>query len=658
MILFMKKATLIFLFNFCIALAALAASHVPYQGSRIFWDTSTLKTVFASGGYARIAQLQDGRLMACVENNGIDISFSSNKGNTWSAPVKIVSNGNIPECVPDLLQTADGTIIVAYNPRPNEPYSADRRFGIHLKRSTDNGRTWSDDIPVFDADFNYWNGCWEPSLLQLPNGELQLYFADESEFPYSDEQQISVCRSYDDGVNWTAPARVSFQEGNGARDGMPSAVILNNGNIAVAIENSGWPGVGDFIPTIVTSTLQQNWNPWVGYPSNRRWKAFDPSYVSSNVKGGAPYIRRLPWGETVLSHQSTSLNSYGKFDMLVYVGDENAQNFKAMSKPFSSSAQNSYLWNSLCVIDTGVVVAVGNIDGGQVVMQKGYAVRTLQAPFASPTIDGRQTSADGYYKGNARQLILGRERGTNFTADFAYDEDSLYFTSRVSDIDQVTNRGSNSDGVTLLIDTRNASSDYRIAEGIYRLLFLANGQMRVARGNGSSSWQWSGLSQDTLGTHYVKAGTTRYYIVEAAIPWSALGLTQAEIPNGTHMRVNVMLQNNNKDNSSMPVGYEMLPDSKRDESWSWMDFYLQPHDATGVRTVKPGKGGAVAVHNNGRDITIEGGDVNTTEVYTAAGLLVGKYNGRRFTLPASIRGIVLIRIKLSDNSTVTQKILL
>lgn len=291
-------------------------------------------------------------------------------------------------------------------------------------------------------------------------------------------------------------------------------------------------------------------------------------------------------------------------------------------------------------------------------MQKGYAVRTLQAPFSSPTINGRQTNADGYYKGNARQLILGRELGTNFTADFAYDEDSLYFTSRVSDIDQVTNRGSNSDGVTLLLDTRNASSDYRIAEGIYRILFLANGQMRVARGNGSSSWQWSGLSQDTLDTHYVKTGTARYYIVEAAIPWSALGFTQADIPNGTHMRVNVMLQNNNKGNNSIPVSYEMLPDSKRDESWSWMDFYLQPHDATGIETIKSNKNNNLVVHNNGRNITIDGDDVTTTEVYTAAGLLVGKYKGKRFTLPASIRGIVLIRIKLSDNSFVTQKLLL
>ena len=43
--------------------ATLAARHEPYKGSRIFWDNATRKTVFSSGGYARIIQLKDGRLM-------------------------------------------------------------------------------------------------------------------------------------------------------------------------------------------------------------------------------------------------------------------------------------------------------------------------------------------------------------------------------------------------------------------------------------------------------------------------------------------------------------------------------------------------------------------------------------------------------------------
>ena len=52
----------------------------PYKGSRIFWDTSSQTTIFPTGNYARLIELQDGRLLAAAESGGIAISFSENKG--------------------------------------------------------------------------------------------------------------------------------------------------------------------------------------------------------------------------------------------------------------------------------------------------------------------------------------------------------------------------------------------------------------------------------------------------------------------------------------------------------------------------------------------------------------------------------------------------
>ena len=116
---------------------AVAGNVTPYKGSRIFWDTTSRSVVFGTGWYARMIQLQDGRLMAACEHGGIDISFSNNGGKSWTSPTKIVSNtNNVPNCVPDLIQLKDGTIIVAYNPRPNTPYTEDRRFGMRCKRSS------------------------------------------------------------------------------------------------------------------------------------------------------------------------------------------------------------------------------------------------------------------------------------------------------------------------------------------------------------------------------------------------------------------------------------------------------------------------------------------------------------------------------------------
>ena len=193
---------------------AVAGNVTPYKGSRIFWDTTSRSVVFGTGWYARMIQLQDGRLMAACEHGGIDISFSNNGGKSWTSPTKIVSNtNNVPNCVPDLIQLKDGTIIVAYNPRPNTPYTEDRHFGMRCKRSTDNGTTWSNEIFVYDASYIWDDGCWEPSLIELPSGELQLYYSDEGPYTNSNEQNMSVCRSFDGGLTWSKPDIVSYRAG-------------------------------------------------------------------------------------------------------------------------------------------------------------------------------------------------------------------------------------------------------------------------------------------------------------------------------------------------------------------------------------------------------------------------------------------------------------
>ena len=560
-----RKTLLVFTVSTLLSasLPGFSAWHRPYKGSRIFWDNSTRKTVFKSGGYARIIQLQDGRLMAVCENNGINIAFSMNKGDIWSAAKKIVANtNNVPNCAPDLIQMADGTIVVGYNPRPSQPYTKDRRFGIRCKRSTDNGRTWSDEIFVNDASYTFEDGCWEPSFLELPSGELQLYFADEGPYTTSNEQQISMCRSFDGGKTWTAAQKVSFRARS--RDGMPSAIILQNGKtIALAFEDNGWNGVNNFIPTIATCPLEINWtNYWAKANSQYRWKAVDYSYCPLR-RGGAPYLRKLPWGETIMSHQGENGNGVdmSKQQMWVYVGNEEAKSFKAMSEPFG--ADNS-LWNSLAVIDSGTVVAVGGMSG-RIDMIKGRALRQLCAPYGHPKIDGRLIRNEGYYIGDATQMTLGHSANkVQFTADFAYDEDSLYFISRVSDVTQHPLKSAYSDGVTLFLDTRYASDEYPVT-GIYRLFFMLTGDIATYEGS-TEKKRW--ISSELTGVRSVVKTAKRIYTIEAAIPWKSLGYDKA--PEGHLMRANIMMHDNRT--GSKKVIYSMLPDARRDASWSWMDF--------------------------------------------------------------------------------------
>lgn len=634
-----------------VALPSFAEGKSPYKGSRIFWDVTTQRTVFKNGGYARMIELRDGRLMAVTERSGIEIAFSSDMGDSWTEPVKIVTNPTaLPECVPDLIQLSDGTILVGYNPRPTSPYSPERRFGIHLKRSTDNGVTWSDDIRVRDADYTFDNGCWEPSFLELPSGEVHLYYADEEPYTSNSDQQISLCRSFDGGVTWSDPEKVSYR--TGWRDGMPSAVILNDGNIAMAYEDNGCPGFeGSFMPAISVCPLTTNWHDyWTDGASPNRWQARDYSFVSSDIRGGAPYLRVLPWGETVLSHQST-YNNNGRHNMFVYVGDEHAKNFKAACAPFRLNSNEEALWTSLAVVDTGVVVAVAPISG-HVEMMKGYPVSMLQAAYATPTVDGTQVDGEGYYKDNASQIILGREKGTRFTGDFAYDTDSLYFTSLVSDADQVAESGSNGDGISLYLDTDYASS-LRPEPGMFCFFFRVNGTMEVSYGaTDLRSWKRCEAG-DTLNVHYAVARHEGYYVVEAAIPWSSMGIEGT--PAGRLMRANVMLHNR-ASSGTTPV-YEMLPDASRDASWSWMDLLLRAGGGSvGVECVESA---APKVVVSGRQLSVSQADVERIALYAADGRCLGVHSHcNTVSLPQGSKGLVAALITLKNGDVISRKIIM
>lgn len=549
-----------------------AATIARYSGSRIFWDARNPVTVFNSGGYARMIELQDGRLFACCESGGIKVCFSTNKGRTWSSPTLIAPNANnTPNCVPDLIQLSDGSIIVGYNPRPSKPYTEDRRFGIRVRRSTDNGKTWSDEIFVYDADYTFENGCWEPSFLELPSGELQLYFADESPYMTTSEQQISLCRSFDGGLTWTEPQRVSYR--SGYRDGMPVPVLLSDKkNIVVAIEDNGWSGVGDFVPTTVRTSLSNNWknNFFVNGSSTQRNRSINHNYCPV-AKGGAPYLRVLPGGETVLSHQST----YGDGDnmkMYVYVGNKQAKDFKAMSRPFYQGTTKGCWWNSLAVIDTGIVVAVGGLDG-KIAMVKGYPMKQFFAPYASQLTDGRLTKDDTYYEASAKQVPMGNETGTFSYADFCYDHDMLYMTCLVYRR-EARSEEPFPDGVTFYVESKGASTDIPLASA-FRFSMLPDGTLSIGKGNGTG---WTQTTLPTVSAASVVSATN--YRLELAIPWSAIGLSFA--PVGQNLSVNLEILTG--DGTQQLI--ESIPDASPTKPATWMPLKLIEADPSGIGSIK------------------------------------------------------------------------
>ena len=524
---------------------------------------------------------------------------------------------SVPYHVPDLIQLTDGTIVVGFNPRPTEPYSENRRFGIRAVRSTDNGKTWSDAIFIYDARHTFGDGCWEPSFLELPSGELQCYFANENDFTSSNEQCISMCRSFDKGLTWGKPVRVSFRPGT--RDGMPVPILTADNEIVVIIEDNGWPGRSGFRATTVRCSLEDNWSSVVGADSPNRNMIFanegDKQYVSA-----APYLRHLASGETIASWQGDYGDREGvgsdAYGMFVAVGDADAREFKGITAPFHLSRSQHSLWNSVATVGDGSVIALGSVaevgEGDAVHMVKGYPMKRFEANYGTPVVDASITGVEWIYE-RAQQVILGQVTGNRTIADFLYDHDNLYFTARVIDRDIFTDKVDN-DGVFLSLDMLNASDTYP-QTGMFQFFFNVDGSMELKYGEGN---KWHEATS-TDGVNYQVSLKSFYYDVEVAIPWEVLGLEAAPTPEDV-MRVNIEVRNRIEG----AIETEKITDTETKESWTWMEFRVnEAPEGAGIGSLDGEKELSVYVYGQVLHVTSPD-DMAECALYSYDGKLIGR----------------------------------
>ena len=344
---------------FCVLLSFLCNLCSPLEadvGKTIVWDESTLVLVHKGGSYARMIRLKGGDILCCFEEWGKSyVRRSTDNGRTWAEPILLAERERTWCANPELLQLANGWILFFHNERPDDGV---RHFTIQVTVSKDGGRTWKHLARAYEADVNPHNGCWEPSAIQLPSGEIQLFFANEFPYKNSDEQEITLLRSFDNGKTWSKRETACFRAGH--RDGMPVPCVLRDGKgIVVAIEDNGYTPM--FTPAIIYTSMKDNWNRgFASGASPRRWRAVKKP---TNVEwGGAPYIRQMPSGETILSFQSSVGRE--KPQMVVYVGDENAKNFGGRTVPFQVPSNKGGWWGSLFVKDDKTITAISSCNGG------------------------------------------------------------------------------------------------------------------------------------------------------------------------------------------------------------------------------------------------------------------------------------------------------
>lgn len=628
-----------------------AVRHEPFDRSRIYWDMSSRCVPIASpSGYGRMIQLQDGRLMMTggAWSRGVECTFSYDYGKTWTKPEVIIGNTSQWEmCNPDMIQLSDGTLLLGINPRPSKPYAEDRPFSIDVMRSTDGGTSWSDMIRVHTASHIGEDGCWEPAFLELPSGEVHCYFS--LELVNSNDQEIMMSRSFDKGLTWTKAQRVSYRQGH--RDGMPVAILTDNGEIVVTIEDNGQPGYSGFRATSFRCTLEQNWTDyWVNADSPNRSKLLinreDLKYISAG-----PYIRKLPNGETVASWmgEKAGLENCGidLYHHLVAVGDADARNFKCVNTSFYVPEGGRANWGSINVADDGCVYAIaGTYEGGQTegnALIKGTPRKGFTAAYGTPLLDGKAVKdVWGYPLG--KQLTMGSQTGCRTEADFLYDEEYLYFYAYVIDRDLITDVVDR-DGVFLYLDVAGCCDTYP-QPGIFKFFFGTDGNATMRRAQ-NNRWQ---AEEQPAEIKYVLDKHSRYYNMEVAIPWTLLGESGAPSVS-REMRMNLQVRDRRKGE----ILFESIPEATDKSSWTWPEFRLLPSGTGGVDEVAGDSQGRIVA--DGMEVKVEGeDDVRTIEVYTPSGAVVARCEGRAVTLHEP--GIYIVRAVLGSGHMLHRKIAL
>ncbi|MDD4777649.1 MAG: sialidase family protein [Fermentimonas sp.] len=351
--------------------AALSCENRENQAEKnyfIEWDNTSLVCIADEGGYPRLIKLDDESLLAVYENRKGDVVVkkSFDNGSVWSDEVTSFEAFNYTNpqtgeetrvniANPEIIQLADGDLLLAVNLRPR--IEGIYPFSIALKRSSDNGATWSDAEILFQAAEQFRDGCWEPSFLLLPDGTIQIYFANEYPYQQSDEQEISVLTSYDNGFSWESePKTVSFRKGH--RDGMPMAVH-DGESVYVVIEDNV---SGQFKPWIISGTVNNSWDNPVLADSPDRYSALKNN-LPDTVYAGAPYMIRTNSGIYLISYQTTeNRSSNWELSTMEVVVSHNSFDFRNPTQPFNVPLNKEAKWNSLSDIGNNTIAALASTN--------------------------------------------------------------------------------------------------------------------------------------------------------------------------------------------------------------------------------------------------------------------------------------------------------
>jgi hypothetical protein len=518
-----------------------------YRKNTQFADLLVEEGMLDKLSYPRVKKLSNGDLLMVFQNlqvsNDIYTMRSTDDGKTWETPtaIRLMREDEeiemaISYATGELLELQNGTLLFACSFRSNGGYQQNIGDGIEVMISKDFGKTWSDPKIVYDG------ANWEPHMIQLPSGEVQMFFTQQA--PYfamglTDSVDIGLIRSYDNGETWTGKlpgeewrveslSRLHQNGTNGTEfsDGMAVGLVLNDGKgIVYACESL----VTAEKISIVYSSMEKNWRypeftvDSVGPGPDRRWNAI------GNMKGYAPYLIQMPSGETVLSF-NTSNSVAGSF--LVGLGNDEAKDFSGFRSPFT--LENGAYWGSLhakyshTIIASAMASVGANELGGEdlkaIFYTEGQLNHTIEAVEQTIKLDGLNKD----WKDDS-VFFVGSDSQAQATIRLAYDDEYLYIlTERLDDyIINDTDLGIENDSIDILLNMGAKDKD-SFDDQVYKFNLSMSGLTGGSRGaanNRFTSHAMPGVQTTNriYGTLNDDSDTDIGFVVEAKIPWSAIG---------------------------------------------------------------------------------------------------------------------------------------
>lgn len=391
-------------------------------------EVTTVDKIF----YPRIKRMANGEYIMFFQNAQVSSTtfYAIGKDlNTWEPAKKFLSAYSITNalgakdtkgfCTTDAVVLANGDIVTATSHRATKGYGqTPTDNGITVVRSTDNGRTWSEPIMVYQGT-NY-----EPYLLQRKSGRIEIYFSQSRPQISSNHSGTAMVWSDDNGLTWSPSygsepytvIRTQRGELNGNplwTDQMPSVAELNvSGRLAAATE----------------AYLDETYNISMAYSDESgefpRIEGNGTGPSERNIKmwaGAAPYLKQFPSGETLLTYNAAQSRFYG------CVGDANAKNFGTSEVLFPGV---SGYWGATD-IDSDHSFAGIYRNGGNIILGRFFLNHAIDASARSVTVDGDNSE----WTAQDDAIFTGSKGQAQATLRCATDGKRLYFLVEVLDDD-------------------------------------------------------------------------------------------------------------------------------------------------------------------------------------------------------------------------------